>query len=253
MASRPTVARPAVSRLRRGSLSERFGRTINKPGRAVMRLAGALARPAAGRLTRGSSRTFGRTVKRSGRAVMRPGEPPPYESSLNSGRRIGRREGLRIEENEMRNHPVAALMRKSIVSSVVLAGLTSLSLLGHIEFGVGRDDDRRAKPSTPNVQIAASAAPAATGAPASNGPATISSRCARRPAARAATPITTRAGIETSQGGRAAPRPVEAPPRSPRPSRPGRPPRGGITYRAHVAVAKRPGRPGSHSARWSAR
>jgi hypothetical protein len=33
----------------------------------------------------------------------------------------------------MRNRPVAALSRKSIVSSVVLAGLTSLALLGHIE------------------------------------------------------------------------------------------------------------------------
>jgi hypothetical protein len=33
----------------------------------------------------------------------------------------------------MRNRPATALMRKSIVSSVVLAGLTSLSLLGHIE------------------------------------------------------------------------------------------------------------------------
>jgi hypothetical protein len=33
----------------------------------------------------------------------------------------------------MRNRPVAASMRKSIVSSVVLAGLTSLALLGRVE------------------------------------------------------------------------------------------------------------------------
>ena len=33
----------------------------------------------------------------------------------------------------MRNHPVAAIMRTSIVSSVVLAGLTSLALMGRIE------------------------------------------------------------------------------------------------------------------------
>jgi hypothetical protein len=46
---------------------------------------------------------------------------------------LGAGKDFRIEENEMRSRPVAALSRKSIVSPVVLAGLTSLALLGHVE------------------------------------------------------------------------------------------------------------------------
>jgi hypothetical protein len=65
---------------------------------------------------------------------MRPGEPPPYEPSLIADGALGAGKILAdIEENEMRNRPVAAPSRKSIVPSVVLAGLTSFALLGHIE------------------------------------------------------------------------------------------------------------------------
>ena len=130
----------------------------------------------------------------------------------------------------MHNHPVAALMRKSIVSSVVLAGLTSLSLLGHIE-------SVSAATMTPCQVRHAECTYNCIGGTSGDGGSCIQRTCNHQFKMCAAVSGESKnpyhdygPGLKPPKGveGRIPTRPrSEAPPRSPRPSRPGRPPRGG--------------------------
>jgi hypothetical protein len=119
----------------------------------------------------------------------------------------------------MRNRPIAVLMRKSIVSSVVLAGLTSLALLARVESVSAMSMTAcQAKHSECSERCIINN---------TDGGVCIQRTCTHQFKACAAVsgessnPYHDRAGMKPPRGVR----PVVD--RSPRPSRPSRPPRGG--------------------------
>jgi hypothetical protein len=123
----------------------------------------------------------------------------------------------------MRNRPVAASTRKSIVSSVVLAGLTSLALLGHIESVSAKNMTAcQAKHADCSERCIMNTESEGKGNACIQRTCTHQFRACASQSGESSNPYHDQAGMKPPKGVRPI---VDGPPRSPRP-RPKRPSRG---------------------------